>query len=333
MESINNTNGGGEPRARELVERLLALKAKVAEVEGKELSDGEFVRRFLSFSSSAWSRLVAGTYPGGRWDAMIAKMEASVAAVEEMLPGLAERATYTRSFVRTGLARAAFAAINKARTDGGDRRVVVVLAPTGYGKSALAEYFRGKGAICCEGRNAWRASYKSFCADVAAAAGRKVPASASEARVESEMLSVLGNRAGLLFVDEANTMSGACANAIKYVVNRTAYTVVIAAIPNMWDRFLAGARDEVLQLVNRCQPVIRATRIAARDVEAFLTRQGLPAAFAPDLAAAANQFGGFRTVLAVCDALASLGGSPAREDLDAELRRCRDNLAASGVGK
>lgn len=333
MESINNTNGGGEPRARELVERLLALKAKVAEVEGKELSDGEFVRRFLSFSSSAWSRLVAGTYPGGRWDAMIAKMEASVAAVEEQLPGLAERARYARSFVRTQLARAAFAAVNRAKTDGGDRRVVVVLAPTGHGKSALAEYFRGRGAACCEGRNAWRSSYKSFCADVAAAAGRKVPAGASEARAEAEMISALGARAGTLFVDEANTMSGACVNAIKYVVNRTPYTVVVAAIPQMWDRLLAGARDEVLQLVNRCQPVIRSTRIAAKDVEAFLSRQGLPAAFAGDLAAAANRFGGFRTVLAVCDALAALGAEPTREDLEQELRRQRDGIAASGVGR
>ena len=241
--------------------------------------------------------------------------------------------SYARSFVRTALARAAFAAVNRAKTDGGDRRVVVVLAPTGHGKSALAEYFRGRGAHCVEGRQAWRSSYRSFCADVAAAAGRRVAPGACEARAESEMLSALGGRAGVLFVDEANTMSGACANAIKYVVNRTPYTVVIAAIPQMWDKFLAGARDEVLQLVNRCQPVIRSTRIAPKDVEAFLARQGLPAAFAGDLAAAANEFGGFRTVLAVCDALAGLGGGASRDDLDAELRRCRDNIGASGIGR
>lgn len=327
------TEKDNEARARELVERLIALKAKVGETEGRELSDGEFVRRFLTFSSAAWSKLCAGTYPGGRWEAMVARLEASAENVEAQLPGLAERATYARSFVRTQLARAAFAAVNKARTDGGDRRVVVVLAPTGHGKSALAEYFRGRGAHCVEGRQAWRASYKSFCSDVAEAAGRKVPPGASEARAEAEMISLLGGRAGILFIDEANTMSGPCANAVKYIVNRTAYTVVIAAIPQMWDKFLAGSRDEVLQLVNRCQPVIRSTRIAARDVEAFLSRQGLPAAFAPDLAAAANAFGGFRTVLAVCDALAPLGGGASRDDLEAELRRQRDNIAASGVGR
>ncbi len=333
MNKNEQKNDNNDARAQACVARLAALKARIAETEGKELSDAEFARRFLTFSATTWSKLTSGTYPGGRWEAMIDKMEASADAIEAQLPGLAERARYAREFVKTALAKAAFAAVNKARTDGGDRRVVVVLAPTGHGKTALAEYFRGKGAIAVEGRQSWRASYKSFCSDVCLAAGRKIAPSVSEGRAEMEMMSILGNRAGILFVDEANTMSGSCANAIKYIVNKTDYTVVIAAIPQMWDKFLAGARDEVLQLVNRCQPVIRSTRVGVKDVEAFLARQGLPAAFAPDLAAEANRFGGFRTVLAVADALAALGATPSREDLDGELRRQRENIAASGIGK
>lgn len=332
MSTVTN-NATNETRSRELVEKLITLKGRVGEMEGKEMSDAEFARRFLTFSSTTWSKLCSGTYPGGRWDAMIDKMEASVDALEAQLPGLKERANYSRSFVKTQLAKAAFAAVNKARTDGGDRRVVVVLAPTGHGKTALAEYFRGKGAIAVEGRQAWRASYKSFCSDVAAAAGRKISASAPEGRAEAEMISVLGNRSGILFIDEANTMSGPCANAIKYIVNRTPYTVVIAAIPQMWDKFLAGARDEVLQLVNRCQPVIRSSRVAVKDVEAFLARQNLPATYAAELAAEANHFGGFRTVLAVVDALAAMGTEVTHEDFETELRRQRENIVASGIGK
>lgn len=330
---MSNQVNATDLRAKELVEKLIALKGRIAETEGKEVSDAEFARRFLTFSSTTWSKLCTGTYPGGKWGAIIEKMSASVDAIEAQMPLLAERAKYSRSFVKTALAKAAFAAVNKARTDGGDRRVVVVLAPTGHGKSALAEYFRGKGAIAVEGRQAWRASYKSFCLDVAAAAGRKVAPSTNEGRAEAEMISVLGNRSGILFIDEANTMSGPCANAIKYIVNRTPYTVVIAAIPQMWDKFLAGARDEVLQLVNRCQPVIRSSRVAVKDVEAFLTRQGLPTDWAESLAKEANIFGGFRTVIAVLDSLAALGTQATREDFETELKRQHECLAASGIGK
>ena len=315
------------------VNRLDELKAAVEKTEGAAMSEERFAKRFLSFSSTTWSKVKSGTY-AGNLASVAAKCTSAIESIEAQLPSIEGAAKYSQEFVRTQLAKAAFAAINKARAGVESRRVVAVLAPTGGGKTALAKYLKGKGAVCVEGRQAWRTSYKAFCSDVARAVGRNVPSSWQEYRVEEEMVKALSARDGVLFIDEANTMSAACANAVKYIVNRTGYTVVIAAIPSLWDKFLSSNRDEVLQLVNRCQPVIRAERVSEADVSQFLAARGLPAKgrFSRDIAAAANAFGGFRTVVSIVNRLAEIG-EPSEDDLAAELKAAAAEIVASGIGK
>ena len=315
-----------------LVNRLDELKAAVERTEGITLSDQKFADRFLAFSATTWSKVKSATYAGSL-TAVADKCRAAIETIQAQLPALAETARFTQTFVLTQLARAANAAVNRARAGVEDRRIVVLLAPTGFGKSTIADYLKTKGAVTVEGRQAWRTSYKTFCRDIAAALGRSLPATWQEGRCESEMIAALSSKAGLLFVDEANTMSAACANAIKYIVNKTAYTVVIAAIPEMWDKFLAGNRGEALQLINRCQPPIRASSVSEADASLFLAARSLPAApFARDIARAANAFGGFRTVVALVNRLAEIG-DPTPADLAKELRIHAENLASSGLGK
>ena len=315
-----------------LVNRLEELKAAVERTEGSPLSDQKFSARFLAVSATTWSKVKSGTYAGSL-DSVGGKLRDAIESIEAQLPALAEGTRLSQEFVRTQLAKAAFAAVNRARAGVEDRRVVVVLAPTGYGKTAIAAYLKSKGAVTVEGRQAWRGSYKAFCLDVAAALGRDLPPSWQESRCEREMVAALSSKAGILVIDEANTMSAACANAIKYIVNQTAYTVVVAAIPEMWDKFLAGNLGEVRQLLNRCQPVIRAGSIAEKDVALFLESRSLPAApFARKIAVAANAFGGFRTVVQLVNRLAEIG-SPTPDDLDTELKIHAENLASSGLGK
>ena len=56
---------------RPRVERLNELRAQIAKIEGREtLSDADFARRFLPFSSTTWSKLQSGTYGGG-FDTML----------------------------------------------------------------------------------------------------------------------------------------------------------------------------------------------------------------------------------------------------------------------
>ena len=148
---------------------------------------------------------------------------------------------------------------------------------------------RSRGAVCAEGRQAWRSSYRAFCLDIARAAGRKLAPTMPEYRIEDEMLGALRAKPRVLYIDEANTMSAKSANAIKLIVNETECCVVIAAIPELWDRFLAGSVQEAAQLINRCQPILRAPAIGPADVKLFISPKtaGVPGAIAKIAAAAA----------------------------------------------
>lgn len=314
------------------IERLNELRAQIAEIEGRDmLSDADFSRRFLPFSSTTWSKLQSGTYGGG-FETISQRLDDAIADVEGRLPNLESAAATRRTFRRTTLARAVLAALSAAREGLDDRRVVVVLAPTGGGKTAIRDYLASRNAVCVEGRQAWRNSYRAFCLDVARAAGRKLPSTMAEFRIEEEMLAALRAKPRVLYIDEANTMSAQCANAIKLIVNETECCVVIAAIPELWDRFLAGSVQEAAQLVNRCQPILRAPKISAADAKLFLSPKALSVSGAAQkVAAAANAFGGYRTVLAI-DAALSECDAPGEDDLDAALARQRNNLAAAGLG-
>ena len=312
------------------IERLNELRGRVAEIEDKTISDADFARRFLPFSSTTWSKLQSGTYAGG-YETIARRLDDAVADIEGRIPNIEDAATTRRAFRRTTLARGVLAALAAAREGLDDRRVVVVLAPTGGGKTAIRDYLATRNAVCVEGRQAWRSSYRAFCLDVARAAGRKLAPTMPEYRIEEEMLGALRAKPRVLYIDEANTMSAQCANAIKLIVNETECCVVIAAIPELWDRFLAGSIQEAAQLVNRCQPILRAPKIGMADAKLFLSAkvQEVPGAV-QKIAAAANAFGGFRTVMAI-DAELSECDSPGEAELESALRRQRDNLAAAGL--
>jgi len=312
------------------VAKLEALRARVAEIEGRELSESQFARRFLRFSDSAWASIRSGGYLAS-FESTRDKLVAAIEDIEGRIPELANAADLARQFQATSLARAVIAAIKRAREGVDGRRVVVVLAPTGHGKTTIADYLRSKGAITVEGRQAWRNAYRAFCADVARAAGRKLSSSMPESRLEEEMLLTLSAKPRTLFIDEANTMSAKCANAIKTIVNKTECCVVIAAIPELWDRFLCGSLQEAAQLINRCQPILRASGITQADAKLFLpsAAAAVPGAL-KRIVEAANAFGGIRTVMSIA---ATLGEHEAMDAaaVDAALRIESDNLAASGL--
>ena len=64
------------------LERLNELRTQIAKVEGREtLSDADFARRFLPFSSTTWSKLQSGTYGGG-FDTIARRLDDAIADVE-----------------------------------------------------------------------------------------------------------------------------------------------------------------------------------------------------------------------------------------------------------
>lgn len=289
---------------QDTLQRLATLRAKVEEIEGRPMSEESFVSRYLPYSSTVWSRVNSGNYRGNL-DKVQQMLDQAADDIEDRLDSIQQRVDQAASFVVTRFASAVIGAHRRALDDGDQCRIVVALAPTGAGKTTIANHLtRRHSAVFVEGRQSWRTSYKAFCLDVAAAAGKSLTQYRTDERsAENALIDALGTKHGTLVIDEANTQSGAVANALKMIINRTNYTVVIFAVPEHWDDFAARNTNEVKQVINRCQAVLRFDTIPERDVDAFLS-----ASFKDNrkqccklIANAANEFGAYKAVKRICD--------------------------------
>lgn len=322
---------------KSLARRLVHLQESVSNSEGKPVSDSDFAKRYLSFSGTTFSRLKSESEVyAGNLDNIAEKVAQAEEEVAERLADASRSATTDRAFQPTKLACATQTAIKRARGSKG-RRVVVVLARTGEGKSTIGEALAARGAIYIEGRQSWKKSYKAFCADVARAAGRPLKVKAyTEHDAEERMLQALRSRDAILYIDEANTLGPESANAIKLIANATGTVVVIAAVPGAWDKLCEGAEDEVEQLLNRCQPVLRSKGQSLDDARLFLASSGLSESEISKcinmVVEASNEFGGVKTIVALVDDLKS-HDSPSVEDVENFLKFHRKNTAQSGIQK
>jgi len=322
---------------KSLAQRLACLQQAVSSAEGKPVSDSDFAKRYLSFSSTTFSRLKSDVdVYAGNLDNISEKVAQAEEEVAERLAEAKRSATTDSVFQPTKLACAAQTSIKRARSSKG-RRVVVILAKTGEGKSTIGEALAARGAIYIEGRQSWKKSYKAFCADVARAAGRPLKVkSYTEHDAEERMLQALTARDSILYIDEANTLGPESANAIKLIANMTGTVIVIAAVPGAWDKLCEGAEDEVAQLLNRCQPILRSNGQSAEDARLFLSSSGLSQT---DIAQcvnlvldAANDFGGVKTIVSLVDDL-KLYDHPSVDDVTKLLKCHRKNTAQSGIQK
>ena len=326
--SLNREDSTGK-----LVERLAHCQDAISKAEGRPLSDAAFADRFLPFSAATLSRVRDGTYNGGNFAAIAEKCEAAFAEIDARLANISRAAALSRAFEKTVFAKAVLASVTRAR-DGRNRRVVVALSGTGAGKTEIGRHLENNGAVYVEGRKCWRSSYKAFCADVAAAAGRPLKLRQyNEQEAEQAMLRALSGKSGVLYIDEANALGNSTVDAIKLIVNQTGYAVVVAAIPAMWDRLVARAEDEVHQLVNRCQPILRYHGVTEADARLFLAPVLPPDMLveASKLAAeAATRFGAYSTVLHIRDALRELD-RPAPADVRKIIDNHNRSLAAANL--
>lgn len=280
---------------------LEALRKQIGEIEHKELSEASFADRFLPFSAATYCKLQHPEKYGARLDNMLVKCEESVDRIKARIEALQARAKADSGFIKTAFARAALGAWQKAQDDEGTR-VIVLLGPTGSGKSEIGRHFANKlGATCVEGRQSWKSSYKAFCRDVASAAKSPIMARmCDEHFAESAMLDALGPRAGTLYIDEANTLGPFIANGIKLISNQTLHTIVIAAIPEMWDDFCGRATNEVRQVLNRTQAVIRFDRVTEAEARTWMGSCGIAEADLHEacraVCRAANEAGAYKLV-------------------------------------
>jgi DNA transposition AAA+ family ATPase len=271
------------------------------------LSDAAFSRRWLDCAASTWGRVQSGAYAVADQTQILARFEGALAALEDH--AAAGTGAAAAGILPLTSVRAVQAAIRAAATEPRDR-LVVVLAPTGGGKTSLAraigEAYHGRAALV-EATEPWRKSYLAACEAIAIACGlRDIPSSARAA--EATLLAYLEKTPRIILIDEAHYLGPQTANAVKAILNKTSSTIVLLAIPALWSRTRRTAWEEAEQLRSRTCALLQLDAVPRADVDALLADRLPPAAWAdhptlPDRARilqaitdAANRFGLLDTV-------------------------------------
>ena len=287
------------------------LQSNIARLETLQrqlgLKDAPFCRRYLGgISEKTWTHRLKARKLDEISDRMAERIGALVAALTEGAPG--ELADFTPDLPFAKLLRARTELLRAQTTD---RRCLVVLAPTGVGKSWFARWDRLQNpadTIILEIRPTWRNKAYHILSALAAKLG--LPQESTAAALHDAIVASLCTTPRLIYFDEGHEGGLALLKLIKALVNETPAWFVYLAYPSEWGKMLRatdGAYDEAKQLVGRSlKPVFDDYRagVSEKDVAVWLAKvAGLDAAaaLAREIAPLIRSHFGLRTL---ADALA-----------------------------
>jgi len=221
---------------------------RLAELQGAQ-SDKAFAKRWLTVSETTWFRVRSGSYTADDHSRVWDKLSADLARLEDHLVIASghDPVVLPMQHICLGLA-ATRCAFGQPRN-----RLVTILGDSGSGKTftarAIAEEFPGACASV-QASEPWRSSYMAALQSIADAAGLgKLPASARVA--ESQLITYLCKSPRIIAIDEGNYFGPATLNLVKLILNLTKSTVVVLALPELWERMVRSHRAEYQQLRNR----------------------------------------------------------------------------------
>jgi hypothetical protein len=244
--------------------------ARLMQLQGT-MSNPRFCER-LSCTHSSWGRIVDGSYHAKDTSRMLEKLTMDLAALEKSTAQA--HATAASDIAGVSLIRMGMAAVERAFGESRDR-LVVVLSPTGGGKSTFvrALEIKHKGMITVEASETWRSSYLAACHSLLRALGVEQSALPGGTRAaESMLLTMLKNSPKLIAIDEAHYFGPGTINLVKAILNQTASTVVQLSIPDLWSRMQKAAWMEAEQLRSRTCAVVRLPELSLEDVELVFAR-------------------------------------------------------------
>lgn len=288
-----------------------------------DLTDKAFSKRWLTVSETTWFRVRTGSYKAADHTAVLDKLTADLGALTDHLAITAGNtngaAVLDLNNVKLGIA-AVRRAFGQQRN-----RLVVILGETGAGKTVVAQAIAAEypgAATVVEASETWRDSYLAPIAAAAKACGlTTLPTSARKA--EGALIETLQKRPRILIIDEGNYFGPAALNLVKLILNETSSTVVVLALPELWDRIVRGARQESLQLRNRTAAKISLDSIGTDDARAVLRHHagefwpGLGKDESKAVAAIVREavsFGLWNTVVSIAQEIAAVAGGPVTLD-------------------
>lgn len=262
-------------------EQLQPVLDLIAIQERLGLSDTEFSSQYLDFSATVWGRCKPtpqgepGEYFGmiKNVDRQLETLRLNLARVENELL-IRERMGDTK-FVVTPQAEAVSRAIAACRTRGlsNPNRLIVYLADTGGGKSALAGWIstKHKGRVI-EAREAWLRSYSACLLDLCKGLGISTAKLWLPADWETALIKGLNSFKRVLVIDEGEFFAAPTLNLLKLILNKTPTVVVLLAIPNAYDSWNQKNTHEARQLLRRTYAVQKMLHITPATALGFLSR-------------------------------------------------------------
>ncbi len=261
------------PDGRGYIKRLVELREllNASDPDGREMTDAQFASKYLPYHDSTWGRLRADEYDGDTRE-MERRSLAAIIKIEQELD--ARGVSHNAPLFKTDLVKSVLEHVANARNTGAGcpNRLIVYLAETGGGKTALCRHIAGswKGHIV-EGRESWRASYTSGCRDVAVAAGATKDDKMRNAReAEEVMLRYLRARRLVLCIDEANSFGPHTCNMVKLILNQTPTVIFLGSIPGLWKKMNQANWFEASQLQRRAVAVVHMEKLTASEARLFL---------------------------------------------------------------
>lgn len=293
---------GIDTRNHPAVLALADHQARLAE------NETQFARRRLGMSPATWTTLKSGTYGAQDPSRMLELCETALATLDD-LSANAVRQGKKSAILSLPHVKATITAVRRCAGEQ-DNKLVVVLAPSGGGKTTLSRRLREEflhAAVSVEATETWRGSYFNALLAIATELGATAKFTTAK-QAETFVVDRLARGQQILVIDEAHYCGPQALNLLKMLLNQTSARVVILAIPALWERMETNAYEEAKQLRRRTCAKIVVPRLTAEVARNFLSAklsgwavlgEEEPEALAACLAAA-NAFGLFDTLHRIC---------------------------------
>lgn len=303
-------------------------------------TQAEFVRRHWPRSASHLSQVLDAldpareSYMDRTSPAQREQTMAEIAAVLDELPRRRrmEAKEHELEILRTSKLRATEQAIREAADKPGEERLVVVLAPTGGGKTMIANNLASRmNARRVQVRECWRHSGTGYVPllDICAAVGVRIKRRSRSdiAGIQDELLTYCTGRRMVVVFDEGEHFGRSSLNLLKLLLNETRIVPVILCIPGEYDRWLDYWEHETLQIRRRTHAIIEQGAISEADCRLFVPEEALadPDKGLEFLAREVSAFGHFSLLARVARLLAETRRAK-QEDLVDLLAKARKQM-------
>lgn len=267
-----------------------AIVLRAGQVQkSRNLSDRKFVAEFPDLGSAkTWrTRLLAGNYQGLNPIRTLERLQRFVVILEGGQPD----AVFFRDLP---FAKEVSARVQALERTTNDRRILVVLAPNGTGKTSVARWCVHQSAasrVYCRLRPAWRNKELHLANGIAAALGAGETAS-NAAEAEETLFSLLSGQPRTVFLDQAHEGGPALLHLLRALVDETPSRFVYLGYDTAFRRVQTANTDAMIEaqaFLGRCQkPIFDLYKHGTRptDVALYLQRAAdLPADTAMGVAA------------------------------------------------